>query len=98
MRDDLTSACARPKRMLVSLVAEGQAVVVPVSGNGAREDSVYTLNESATMLWAMLEAGRGLDELACGLQTEYGLSFEEALDDARQFVESLLQEGLVEPV
>ena len=97
MRDGLTKGCARPTRVLVSLVAEGEAVVVPISRNGAKQRSVYTLNESGTMLWAMLEAGRGLAELAQGLQAKYGLSPDEALNDARKFVESLIQEGLVEP-
>ena len=43
-----------------------------------------------------LPAGRNLADLARGLQTEYGLLPDDALEDARQFVERLMQEGLIE--
>jgi len=99
MLEGLTKGCARSKRMLISHISGGEAVLVPVlRSEGAGHGSVYTLNESGTMLWAILEAGRSLAELASALQTEYGLSPDEARDDVQEFIEGLRREGLVEPV
>jgi len=98
MLKGLTQGGARSKRTLISHISGGEAVLVPVRSEGAGHGSAYTLNESGTMLWAMLEAGRSPAELAGALQTEYGLSPDEARDDVQEFVEGLRREGLVEPV
>ena len=97
MRDYTADSRSKPGRKLVSRMVGAEAVVIPVQERTAGRRSVYTFNESGTMLWAMIEAGRSLAELASGLESEYGLSPEQAVDDARQFVENLKREGLVEP-
>jgi coenzyme PQQ synthesis protein D (PqqD) len=84
-------------RKLVSRIVGGQAVVIPVLGGADGRSAVYSFNESGTMLWTMLESGRSLEDLVSGLESEYGLSPDQALDDATQFVENLKQEGLMEP-
>ena len=84
-------------RKLVSRIVDDQAVVIPISGGAERRTSVYTFNESGTMLWGMIEAGGSAAELADRLQSTYGLSAEQAVADAEQFVTDLTEEGLIEP-
>lgn len=84
-------------RKLVSRIVEDQAVVIPICGGADSRTSVYTFNESGTMLWAMIEAGRSAAELADCLQSNYELSAEQAVADAQQFVSDLTEEGLIEP-
>lgn len=81
----------------MSRIVEGEAVVVPIHGGADRRNAVYTFNESGTMLWGMIEVGRSAAELADRLQSEYGLSAQQAVADARQFIADLTEEGLIEP-
>jgi hypothetical protein len=87
----------RRGRRVVSRVVGDEAVVIPLHAGGDRRNSVYTFNESGTLLWAMIEAGRSTAELADCLQSEYGLSSEQAMADTQQFVADLTEEGLIEP-
>src|SRR5271156_1721260 len=79
----------RRSRQIVSRVVADEAIVVPIGRPADGPDSVYTFNESGTTLWAMIEGGRNIAELADYLRAEYGLSSEQAAADALQFVAEL---------
>jgi len=81
----------------VSCIVGGEAVVILICGGAEGRTSVYTFNESGTMLWAMIEAGRRAAELAERLRSEYRLSAQQAVADTRQFIVDLTEEGLIEP-
>jgi hypothetical protein len=77
-------------------VAGGEAIVVPIRSAANYRNSIYTFNQSGTRLWAMVEAGRSGAEMATFLQTEYGLSAEEARLDTEEFLGELAREGLID--
>jgi hypothetical protein len=81
---------------VVSRVVADEAIVVPIRRGAADMDSIFTFNETGTMLWAMIEAKRNAAELAAHLQTEYGLSAEEAAADIEKFLADLSEAGLVD--
>jgi Coenzyme PQQ synthesis protein D (PqqD) len=81
---------------VVSRVVADEAIVVPIRRGAADMDSIFTFNETGTMLWAMIEAKRNATELAAHLQTEYGLSAEEAAADIEKFLADLSEAGLVD--
>ena len=83
-------------RKTVSQIAGGRAVVVPVCGDAAQPGGVYTLNESASAIWSMIESGSSVAQVAAYLQTEYGISAEQAAEDTKEFLAALADEGLVE--
>ncbi|HEX4002662.1 MAG TPA: PqqD family protein [Candidatus Acidoferrales bacterium] len=83
-------------RRAVSQVVADEAIVVPVGDDSARAGGVYTFNESGTAIWAMVEAGSSAAEVAAYLESEYGISAEQAAEDTREFLASLAQEGLVD--
>src|ERR1039457_2066354 len=84
------------KANVVSRVADGEAVVVPIRSAANDRNSIYPFNQSGTRLWAMVEEGRSGAEMATFLQTEYGLSAEEARLDTEEFLGELAREGLID--
>lgn len=56
----------------------------------------YTLNETGTRIWELLQQSRNAQEIALALQDNYALTDEEALPLLLAFVDELLQEGLVQ--
>ncbi len=71
-------------------------LLVPVSGGAAREPCVFPLNETGEYLWLRLQEGRTADEAAAALAAEFDVEPEAARADAREFVEALLAQGLIE--
>ena len=86
----------RRSRNVVSRVVADEAIVVPIRRGAADMDSIYTFNETGTTLWAMIEANRSAPDLAARLQTEYGLSAENAAADTEKFLADLSEAGLIE--
>jgi Coenzyme PQQ synthesis protein D (PqqD) len=82
---------------VVSRVVADEAIVVPIRRGVADLNSIYTFNESGTLLWSLIEKGLELAQLVSQLQSHYGLSREQAVADAEAFLKELSTEGLVEP-
>jgi len=81
---------------VVSRVVVGEAIVVPIRRGAADMDSIYTFNESGSLLWSLIEKGGTTEDLSAQLQSEYGITAEQAADDTAKFVEELKEAGLVE--
>ncbi len=56
----------------------------------------YTLNETGTRIWELLQQGRCAQEIAQTLQGGYAVTDEEAMPVLLAFVDELQQEGLVQ--
>lgn len=83
-------------RNVVSRVVAEEAIVVPIRRGAADMDSIYTFNETGTTLWAMIEVKRSASELSGHLQSEYGISAEQAAADTEKFLADLFEAGLIE--
>jgi Coenzyme PQQ synthesis protein D (PqqD) len=86
----------RRSRNIVSRVVADEAIVVPIRRGAADMDSIYTFNETGTMLWAMIEQSRSAADMVRYLESEYGLSAEQAHADMKKFVAELNEAGLIE--
>ncbi len=82
---------------VVSRIVADEAIVVPIRRGAADLDSIFTFNEAGTELWSLISQGQAPSALALHLQSEYGLSAEQASADAAAFLQDLVKEGLVEP-
>ena len=91
------SESVRGTRCTVARVAEDGTIVVPIDRSTENRDSTCRFNESGAQLWALIQEGRGVAELAASLQSEYGLSAGEATADAIEFIAGLAAEGLINP-
>jgi hypothetical protein len=83
-------------RNVVSRVVADEAIVVPIRRGAADMDSIYTFNETGTSLWALIETNRSAAELVSHLQSQYGLSAEQAAADTEKFLADLSEAGLIE--
>ncbi len=88
----------RPRKSasVVSRVVADEAIVVPIRRGAAEMDSIFTFNETGTVLWGMVEADRGTEEMSAFLQREYGLTAEQAAADTETFITDLAAAGLIE--
>jgi hypothetical protein len=56
----------------------------------------YTLNETGTRIWELLQQGRSAQDIVQALQNDYAVTDEEATPLLLAFVDELQQEGLVQ--
>jgi hypothetical protein len=94
---EVVSGRVRRSSNVVSRVVVDEAIVVPIRRGAADLDSIYTFNEAGTKLWSLIEKGLDPAGLISHLQSQYGLSTEQATLDAQSFLKELYDEGLVEP-
>jgi Coenzyme PQQ synthesis protein D (PqqD) len=94
---EVVSGRVRRSSNVVSRVVADEAIVVPIRRGAADLDSIYTFNEAGTELWALIEKGLDPAGLISHLQSQYGISAEQAEQDAHSFLKDLSDEGLVEP-
>ncbi len=71
-------------------------LLVPVSGEVARRNCVFPLNETAAFIWGRLGEGLSVVEAAAALAREFDVDPIQALDDCRELVDQLVAEELLE--
>ena len=73
-------------------------LLVPVSGDAARESCVFPLNETAEFIWSRLSQGMPAEQVARELAREFQVSPETALADCREVAAELVGQRLLEKV
>ncbi|MEQ1717679.1 MAG: PqqD family protein [Hyphomicrobium sp.] len=56
----------------------------------------YSVNDTARVIWKMLDGNQPIDELIASLALEYEVAPDQCEADILQFLETLLEEGLIE--
>lgn len=75
----------------------GNFVVVPVGEDLVDFSSMITTNETGAFLWEKLQNGATEEELCQSIVSEYeGVSYEVALSDVKEFVNTLKEKNIVE--
>ncbi len=62
----------------------------------ADKDEAHIFNETAMMIWEMLDGRNSIDEISARLCKEYNISKRAAVQDIRRFIGILKSKGLVE--
>jgi hypothetical protein len=75
----------------------GETVIVPVRDDVADLDSIYTLNETGTFVWDLLDGRRTVDQLIDAVVAEFEVAREVAAADVARLIASLRDEGLLRP-
>jgi len=81
---------------VVSRRVAGETLIVPVRGKVGDLASIYSFNETGSLIWQTLESPKGLAELINAVQQEYAVEREQAEHDVKQFLNDTLSVGLVE--
>ncbi len=74
----------------------GDAILVPV-GNALKDyNGLFMLTESACFLWQQLPECGSVQELALRLYDEYDVTQEQALADTKEFIDKLIEIGIID--
>jgi hypothetical protein len=76
----------------------GETLVVPIRGKVGDLSSIYSFNETGSVLWTALEQPRSLENLASVLCQSFDVAWEDACRDASAFVREMQAAGLLSAV
>lgn len=72
----------------------GETILVPVTGNVADLDSVYTLNEVGSFIWHRIDGRQSVKAIAEAVSAEYEVAPERAALDVDELLTALEAKGL----
>jgi hypothetical protein len=72
-----------------------ETLLVPISGDLASMDNLYTLNETGAFIWQMLDGSRSVAEIATLMASCYDATAEDIEADVLETVGSLLEAKLL---
>jgi len=67
----------------------GERLLVPIAGDMGTLDSLFTLNETATLIWDLASQGAGQKAIIQSLQDTFTVPHDEAAEDTRQILTEL---------
>ena len=85
-------------REVVSRQIEGELVIVPVRRGVGDLNSLYTLNSVGSILWDFMSEGHTLPEMVSRVCDEFDVTSTQAQSDIEEFLGSMLEEKLIQPV
>jgi hypothetical protein len=85
-------------REVVSRQIDGELIIVPIRRGVGNLNSLYTLNLVGCVLWEYLGEGHTIPEMVQRVCDEFEVSVGEAQNDIQGFLDSLLEEQLVQSV
>ena len=88
----------RRSSAVVSRQISGEALVVPIRGKVGDLASIYSFNETGSVLWAALEHPRSLENLTSLLCQSFEVGWDDARRDADTFVREMQAAGLLTAV
>ena len=83
-------------KTVVSRRVAGETLIVPVRGKVGDLASIYSFNQTGSLIWQLLENPKGLADLIGAVEQEYDVTHEQARRDVTQFLQDTLAVGLVE--
>ena len=83
---------------VVSRRVAGETLVVPVRGKVGDLASIYSFNQTGSLIWQSLESPKGFAELVSIVEQEYAVEHDLARRDVKQFLHDLLSADLVQVV
>jgi Coenzyme PQQ synthesis protein D (PqqD) len=81
---------------MVSRQIAGEVILVPIRKNVGDLESIYTLNETGAVIWALLDGKRTLAEIRDQMVVEFEVTPEEAAQDLDELIGQMAEIGAVE--
>ena len=85
-------------RDVVARQIEGELIIVPVRRGVANMNSLYTLNPVGSVLWDFMAEDHSIPEMVQRVCDEFEVSAAQARKDIQAFLDSMVEEQLVESV
>jgi hypothetical protein len=83
-------------RAVVSRVVARETLIVPVRGKVGDLASIYSFNETGSLIWKILEKPRAVAEVVSGVAEAYEVDAERVQQDAMRFLSDMQAAGLIE--
>jgi len=83
---------------VVSRQIEGELIIVPIRRGVGDLNSLYTLNSVGSILWDYMTEGHSVPEMVSRVCDEFDVTAAQANADIEDFLDSMLQEKLIQPV
>ncbi|MFC1948012.1 PqqD family protein [Chloroflexota bacterium] len=85
-----------PSEDIVAREIEGELIIVPlVAGIGSMADEIYTVNETAKVIWDQLDGKKDLREVTAELSKSYDAQSDEIYTEVLGFVEELVRRRIL---
>jgi hypothetical protein len=85
-------------REVVSRQIEGELIIVPIRRGLGDLNSLYTLNAVGSVVWDFLAVEHTLTEMIERVCEEFEVTAVQAQKDIQDFLGSLLEERLIQPI
>src|ERR1700691_4370507 len=82
-------------RAVVSRVVAGETLIVPVRGKVGDLASIYSFNETGSLIWKLLDTPRMVGEVVGGVADEYQIDTEQVRLDVLRFLGEMRGVGLI---
>jgi hypothetical protein len=91
-------ACYQRDPSIVARDIAGEMILVPIRNNVGDLEHIYTLNETASTVWHLLDSQRPLAEVCDAVVAEYEVTREEAEADLKELITHFTRIGVVRRV
>jgi hypothetical protein len=81
---------------VVARIVGGETLIVPVRNKVGDLASIYSMNETGTLIWKLLESPQTLAELANSLAQHFEVDLGRADSDVTNFVREMHSVGIIE--
>ena len=83
------------KENIVTREIAGETLLVPISGDLANMERIFTLDPVAACIWEQLDGEKSLEDIRDGLLNAFEVEKEQAEADILEFVHELAKANLV---
>jgi hypothetical protein len=83
-------------RAVVSRVVAGETLIVPVRGKVGDLASIYSFNETGSLVWKLLDTPRAVGEVVGAVAEQYQVDTEQVRQDVVRFLGEMRALGLIE--
>jgi hypothetical protein len=81
---------------IVSRTIAGETILVPIRKSVGDMESIYNLNETATLVWNLLDGQHTLGEIQNQMVLDFQVEDEEAQGDLMELIDELQRFGAIE--
>jgi hypothetical protein len=80
---------------IVAREIAGEMILVPIRGNLADMQRIFSLNPVAAYIWEHLDGGTRLEDVCRGMMADFKVEKEQAKADIQDFISDLLDANLI---
>jgi len=86
----------RKKENIVTRQIAGETLLVPIYGDLANMEKIFTLDPVAAFIWDQLDGTKSLKDIREGVIDAFDVKKEEAETDMSEFIDELLKARLID--